>query len=197
MRRISFEKKGIRILGISESFDRERSQSSILAGVIMRRDGEIDGIKTIQVPLSQIELTNDLLEMYAELNRKDISAIIIQGCIISWFSIINIKKIASNLEIPVICVSYEDSEGLTKYFEEYFPTDAARRVLLYKTICRRYPVQLKTGYQAFLSSAGLTRLEAVQLLNMFLHQGRVIEPLRVANLIARAVFTQLHPKPIN
>ena len=130
MRRISFEKKGIRILGISESFDRERSQSSILAGVIMRRDGEIDGIKTIQVPLSQIELTNDLLEMYAELNRKDISAIIIQGCIISWFSIINIKKIASNLEIPVICVSYEDSEGLTKYFEKYFPTDAARRVLL-------------------------------------------------------------------
>ena len=42
--RIKLEKRGIRALGISESFKKETGRKSILGGVVMRSDLIIDGI---------------------------------------------------------------------------------------------------------------------------------------------------------
>ena len=44
MRGLTLEKKGVRVLGVAESFRKNLSDKAILAGIVMRGDMIIDGI---------------------------------------------------------------------------------------------------------------------------------------------------------
>jgi len=146
-------KKGLRVLGIAESYyGRERST---LAGVVMRKDLVI-------------------MSIFSMLSRKDINCIMLSGCIISWFNVIDPEKILEETGIPVIGVSYEDSEGLEAEIIHHFPSDQ-KRLNAYKKLGMRKSVDIRTGYRIFVRSC-----------SDFTKDGKVPEPLRVARLIAKS-----------
>ena len=182
-------KKAVRALGIAESFVKSVSERSVLAGVVMRTDGIIDGFTFSTATVGGMDATEKIIEMYKNLERDDINLLMLNGCIISWYNVIDLHKIADETQRPLICITYEESEGLEKYFIELFPEDWTSRVEVYHKNGLRTPLKLNTDHTIYVRFMNMELEEAMVLLNRFTLQGSIPEPLRVARLIARAIVT--------
>ena len=176
-------KRGVRVLGVAESFEKDQS-FSVLAGVVMRGDLRIDGFSVCTPTIGGHDSTDQLVSMFIHLNRKDIRAWILGGSVISWFNIVDIISLYERTETPVICISYHPSEGIEKYLKEYFPEDWKLRQDVLERTGVRTSIQLKTGHTLYLSVAGVSVPNARNLLNRMTLDGRVPEPVRVARTIA-------------
>jgi len=185
-------KKGLRILGIAESFSRRTH--STLAGVVMRKDLRIDGFTFGTVQVGGMDATDTLLAMIADLKRRDLNAIMLSGCVIAWFNIIDPERIFDETGIPVIGVSYEESSGLNEEIRTHFPGDTIR-LAIYQKLGERNPVAMHTGETLYLRSWGLSVPDASRLCNDFLYEGSIPEPLRVARLCARRLSGYTGWKP--
>jgi endonuclease V-like protein UPF0215 family len=189
--RIHTDKKGVRVLGISESFMKSKSKKSILAGVVMRADLIVDGFSFARTTVGGMDATDCVIQLYQMLRREDINFIFLNGCVISWFNIISLERVHNDTGLPVICTTYEESEGLDKYFLEYFGTEAVDRIAQYKENGEREELRLHTGKTVFARYLGLDRKEAVRILDRFTLQGAIPDPLRVARLLARTLVQQM------
>lgn len=182
---MQLQKQGIRVLGISESFSSR--ESSVLCGVVMRRDLHVDGFCFGTVQVGGMDATDEILRMIRSLNREDINAILLNGCVISWYNVINPSHIARVIGIPVICVSYKDSEGLSGHIRHHFPGDE-QRVKAYENLGERINISLKTGLQLYARGYECTNDEVWKLCRIFTLHGKIPEPLRVARICARTVM---------
>ena len=189
--RLHVHKKGFRALGISESFIKGVSKESILAGVVMRADMIIDGFAFAKATVGGMDATEKILEMYKNLRRDDISILLLNGCVISWYNVIDLHQIAEEIKLPLICVTYNESKGLEKYFKELFPQDWERRVEVYRKNKNRMAISLSTGHTVYVRFIGMKMEEAKGILNKFTSHGSIPEPLRVARLLARSVVKDL------
>lgn len=189
--RLHVHKKGFRALGISESFIKGVSEESILAGVVMRADMTIDGFTFSKATVGGMDATEKILEMYRSLKRDDITLLLLNGCIISWYNVIDLHRVAEETELPLICVTYNESTGLEKYFKELFPEDWKSRVEIYRKNKSRTAVKLSTGYTVYIRFIGMKIEEAKGILNKFTSHGSIPEPLRVARLLARSLVKNL------
>jgi hypothetical protein len=185
---VHFFKRGLRALGIAESFVKHRSRA-VLAGVVMRADMQVDGFGFSRVTLRGLDATQRVLEIYLGLARRDINLIMLNGCVISLFNLIDLDEVHGATGLPVICVSYEDSPGIEKYLKEL--PNAERRLEIYHRLGGRDVVELHTGCRVYVRSRGLESYEVRHLLNRFTLQGSVPEPLRVARLLARSLLRWL------
>jgi hypothetical protein len=177
-------KKGLRAFGIAESYTgRERS---ILAGVVMRKDLRIDGFSFGSVTVGGTDATGEIIRMVRELKRSDLNFIMLSGCVIAWFNVMDPEEIAGSTGLPVVCVTYEDSEGLAADIRHHFPGDSAR-VMAYEKLGDRQPVDLRTGQKIFIRNWGISGEDAAVLCNDFIFDGKIPEPLRVARLCARRI----------
>ena len=189
--RLHVHKKAVRALGISESFVKGKSKRSVLAGVVMRTDKAIDGFVFSTVTVGDMDATEKIIEMHRTLKRDDINLLLLNGCVISWYNVIDLHRVAEETGLPLICVTYEESEGLEKYFMELFPEDWEHRVEIYRKNESRTLIDLRTGYTAYIRFIGMNLEEAKTILNKFTTHGAVSEPLRVARLLARSMMRTL------
>lgn len=182
-------KKGIRALGIAESFSSR--YRSTLAGVVMRKDLQIDGISYSYVTVGGMDATDAIINMVQRMQRRDINLIMLSGCIIAWYNIIDPDRVCHETNLPIVCVTYEDSEGLESDLAFHFPDDEMRRSA-YHHLGARTKVHLHTDYDIFIRCSGISFDEAEQLCNAFTIDGKIPEPLRVARLCARAVMRYMN-----
>ncbi len=189
--RLHVHKKAVRALGISESFVKGESKKSVLAGVVMRTDKAVDGFAFSTITVGGMDATEKIIEMYRTLGREDINLLMLNGCVISWYNVVDLHKVAEETGLPLLCVTYEESEGLEKYFEELFPQDWERRVEIYHKNKERTLLKLDTGYTVYVRFINMSLEEAKGIINKFTSHGAVPEPLRVARLLARSVFRTL------
>lgn len=181
---LHLNKSGLRALGIAESFSRTLP-FSFLAGVVMRADLRVDGLAYAQAKVGGDDATQAVLEIYQQLDRKDINVLLLEGAVISWFNVIDLQEIWKKTKRPLICLTYQDSPGLEKYILEYFP-DSEEKIRRYRDLGERSAIRLKTGYEVYVRAYGADLEEARILLNKFTRDGRTPEPLRLAGLAARA-----------
>lgn len=189
-------KKGIRALGIAESFDR-RYDKSILVGIVMRRDLIIDGFILGYTKLGGLDSTSRIIEMIKGLGRNDLNYILLSGVIISWFNVVDLNKLYEEVKLPIIALSYEETEGIEKYFKEYFPEDWRKRVEIHKRNGEREEFVLNTGYKIYIRYLGIERWMAQKVLDSFTLEGKYPEPIRVAKLIAREILSSVRKGHIN
>lgn len=187
IKNLHLEKKGIRTLGIAESFMKGR-EKAILAGVVMRSDLVVDGMVYGYSTVRGMDATQSILKMYHELGRNDISLVMLGGVIISMYNIIDIEELYSKLRVPVIGLTFEDSEGLEEHIMHAFKDDYSMRLDAYRRLGARSKVMLKTNNYVYVRCAGISVKNARNAINKFLLQGRVPEPIRVARLSARALL---------
>jgi|ERR1051326_2936365 endonuclease V-like protein UPF0215 family len=183
-KRIHYQKKGIRVLGIAESY-LKGSAKSVLAGVVMRRDKVIDGIVFGKTSIEGNDATDSIQSMYATLQRTDINCIILDGLIISMFNIVDANHLSIVTGLPVIAVTFDDSSGIEDSIRHRF-NDWEERVEMYRGLGQRERVSLGTGKDLFIRYWKLEKSAATAILNSFTLQGSVPEPIRLAKLCARA-----------
>jgi endonuclease V-like protein UPF0215 family len=185
---LHLNKKGIRVLGIAESF-RRGYEKSVLAGVVMRSDCIIDGFSFTYITVGGMDGTEGILRLFTALQRDDINVIMLNGCVISWFNIIDINEIYELLRIPLICVTYEESEGLEAHIAKHFEAeDRDTRIEAYTQLGDRVPAYLDDRFEVLIRVLGMEKAEAGALLKKFTTHGKVPEPLRVAKIAARALL---------
>jgi hypothetical protein len=181
-----FLKKGIRALGIAESFYKEKGRS-VLVGLVQRADGIIDGFSYSYTELGGLDSTEKILEIYQDLGREDINYILISGVVISYYNVIDLHKIHLETGKPVISLTYEETEGIINYLIEKFPRDWEYRLLLHLKNGVRIPVKLKNGFNIYMRPIGITKNEALEVVNRFILEGKYPEPIRIARLIANKI----------
>ena len=175
-------KKGLRALGIAESY--AGLEHSTLAGVVMRKDLRIDGFCFGRVRVGGTDATDTVLRMIRDLDRRDINIVLLSGCVIAWFNVLDLGRIADESKIPVICVTYEESDGLLDDLRYHFPGDEAR-IQAYLRLGERVPLDLGNHRTIYLRAAGIGYADAARFCRDFTLEGKIPEPLRVARLCAR------------
>ncbi len=183
--RFHTEKRGIRVLGIAESF-RKTSVCSTLSGIVMRRDLIIDGMVFGNVTIEGNDSTQNILSMYRSLKRNDINCIMLDGLIISMYNIIDGKELRENTNVPVIAITFKDSEGLEGTIQHHFSNDANLKLEQCRKLGQRDNILLKNGKILFVRYWGISSKEASTIINYFTLQGSIPEPIRIAKLAARA-----------
>ena len=187
MRNLHLEKKGLRGLAIAESFV-QNSKKSILAGVVMRRDFVIDGFVFGHATLEGNDATDEILKMYTKLSRPDISYILISGIIISMYNIVDLKRISSELRLPVIGITYEDSQGIEEAICRHFPDSFDEKLAKYKKLGPREKITLHTSFDIFVRREGCELSDVKHLLDELTLQGSFPEPVRVAQILAKTLL---------
>ncbi len=184
VRSLHLEKKGLRGLAVAESF-KQRSQKSVFAGIVMRRDFVIDGFVFGGATLEGDDATDTILEMYDDLQRPDISYVLISGLIVSMYNIISIKKLYDSLKIPIIGISYRDSTGIEGAIKKHFPTSFKSKITEYQKLGKREKITLGTSHDIFVRKEGCTLSDVKHLLDELTLHGSVPEPIRVSQLLAK------------
>ena len=154
----------------------------------MRADMIVDGFTFSRVTVGGMDATEKIVEMYLALKRNDINIMLLNGCIISWYNIIDLRHLAEVIKLPLICVTYKDSEGLEKYLVKHFPKDWQVRVDIYNRNGSRKPIKLQTNHVIYARFLNINEEETRIFLNKFTHHGSMVEPLRIARLLARALM---------
>jgi len=160
----------------------------------MRSDMLIDGFIFSAAEVGGMDATDRILEMYRSLGREDINFLLLNGCVISWYNVIDLNRLSDETGLPLICVTYEESEGLDKYFEELFPEDKEERIRIYHNNGPRTVMKLHTGVQIYVRFLRMKQKDAKSILDKFTIHGGVPEPLRVARLLARSIMKSAYFK---
>ena len=158
----------------------------------MRSDMQIDGFTFSTAQVGGMDATERILEMYSDLGREDVNFLLLNGCVISWYNVIDLNRLSDETMLPLICVTYEESEGLYKYFEELFPEDKEERIRIYHKNGPRTDVKLHTGAEVYVRFLKMSEEEAKRILNKFTMHGAIPEPLRVARILARSILRNVH-----
>lgn len=182
--RVRTNKRAIRALGVAESF-RKGDLRSTLAGVVMRADGVVDGFVFGQATVEGDDATEEVLKLHKRLRRDDVNLLILSGCIISLYNIIDVDSLAARSGLPVIALTYRETTGIEGAIRHHFG-DGESKVREYAKLGSRVQIKLKTGYSVYARLSGIPLEDAVRVLDSFTAQGGVPEPVRLARLLAHA-----------
>jgi endonuclease V-like protein UPF0215 family len=176
-------KAGVRALGIAESY---REQTSTLAGVVVRANRVVDGFAFETCTVGGTDATSAILSLFDTLGREDIRYLMVAGIAPAWFNIVDLHHLYDRTGVPVLSVSFEDSEGLDDAIETAFSSDAAtQRLAVYQAQPDRRTVTVGNE-TVFVRGVGLDDQEANDVVREFTPDGGRPEPVRVARLAARA-----------
>lgn len=187
---LAISKKGLRALGIAESFDpRILPTKSIVVGVIMRGDLIVDGFCFTYVTLGGMDATKNIVKMIKRLSRPDLSAVLLSGTVIALYNVVDLEQIHDTIKLPIIALTYDESKGIDKALLRL--SDGKKRLEIHKKNRQRIPIILKNGLKVFIRPWGLTLDEAILFLNKFTIHGRYPEPIRVAKILARSILLSI------
>ncbi len=187
--RLHLNKRGIRALGVAESF-RQGQKRSALAGVVMRSDFVIDGVALGKTAVGGDDATSAIASLFRKFRRNDVHLVMVSGAILSLYNIIDVDELAKRVKLPVICLTYKETAGIEGSIRRHFPEVAEPKLLAYRKLGRRTGVRLHTGHKVFVRSSGIEGEEVAQVLDAFTLQGSIPEPVRVAKLLARALLAR-------
>ena len=187
MRHLHLEKHGLRGLAISESFSQD-SKKSVLSGIVMSTDLVIDGFVLGHSTVGGNDATDVILSMYERLGRPDVSFLLISGIVISLYNIVDVKRISEKIGLPVIGVTYKDSDGIEDAIKHHFPKSYESKIVKYSALGEREKITLHTSYDLYVRNEGCTIAEATQLLNKLTLQGSFPEPLRISQMLANTLL---------
>lgn len=172
-------------MGVAESF-RLGEKRSVLAGVVMRGDKIVDGLALGKTLVGGDDATSSIVSLYRKLRRNDVNIIIVSGCILSLYNIVDADEVSRKTKLPVVCLTYKDTSGIEDSIRRHFPGVAEKKLEAYRGLGERKRLRLRSGHSVFARTSGISDDEALRILDNFTLQGSLPEPVRVARLLARA-----------
>ncbi|MDY6775814.1 MAG: DUF99 family protein [Halobacteria archaeon] len=182
-------KEGIRVLGVAESYT-PGSDESVLGGVVMRGDGRLDGFVFGSSLVGGTDVTDSVIDMYDRLDRDDIHAVMVGGIAVSWYNVVDLRRIEDETGVPALSVSFEEGGDLTDSIRDEFEGEEAdERVEVYERQPERRRVEVETENtttDVFVRSVGIDEEKADSVVRMLTTHGKRPEPVRIGRLVARA-----------
>jgi len=94
-------------------------------------------------------------DLVADLQRPDVSALLIAGVAPAWFNVLELSRIHEVTDCPVLSISFERSAGLAPAIRDEFDGEACRRRLAsYEALPPRYAVTVNDE-QVFVRAVGI------------------------------------------
>lgn len=181
-------KSGVRILGIAESY---QTEMSTLCGAVTTTGGILDGCEFTECTVGGTDVTDSILSLWSAIDRPDIQAVLLSGVALAWYNIVELHRVNSSIPVPVIAITYEESEGLREAIEtEFDETDALVRLQAYETLPQRREISVN-GKSLYVRSPGDVK-DIVEIIRAVTPAGGRPEPVRVARILARAADQYHH-----
>ena len=179
-------KEGVRALGVAESYRGEDGES-YLAGTVVRASRVLDGIVYTTATVGGTDATDAVVRLHENADREDLPLLILSGVALSWYNLVDLCAVHDATELPVLSVTYEESDGLRDAVKRELEGDAAEeRLSVYDSLPPRRRLD-NDGNELYVRSVGVEDERADEWVHGFTHDGRP-EPLRVARLAARGLL---------
>lgn len=170
-----------------------RGAHSLLVAVATRRL-RVEGVSWRAVEVDGLDATDRALEAVRELGGADL---VLQGSVaFAGFNVLDPLRLHEELGAPVIVVLSErpDNEAVYRALTKHF-TDWEARWRVFKEVSERAPLVEATAPQGspiYLAPIGLSVEEATSIVRGLTRRGRMPEPLRAAELIAKGISRSLY-----
>ena len=112
----------------------------------MRTDLVVDGFVFGAATVGGDDATGAVLKMFRKLRRSDVNLILLSGCIISRYNIIDVDDLAKRSGLPVVCLTYNESGGIELSIRKHFDRPE-ERIERYRKLAGRTPILLHTGHR--------------------------------------------------
>lgn len=176
-------KPGVRAVGVAESFVQDRST---LAAAVVRADRVVDGFAFTTCTVGGTDATDRITTLVESLNREDLRYVMVAGIAPAWFNIVDLHALHDRLALPVVSVTFEESNGLSDAINTHFSGENLEtRLRAFQRQPDRRRVDVGDSI-VYARAVGLPDTEATTVVRGFTPEGGRPEPLRVARLAARA-----------
>ncbi|MDG6898852.1 MAG: DUF99 family protein, partial [Nitrososphaerota archaeon] len=191
--RLHLNKKGIRVLGVAESF-RQSQRRSLLAGVVMRGDLVVDGVAFGSTSVGGDDATDSILKLYRSLKRNDVNLMMVSGAILSLYNIVDVDQLSRRASVPVVCLTYKETAGIEGAIARKFPGRAQAKLRAYRKLGPRKGIKLSSGHTVYARASGISTKEAHGVVNaaLIFHS---YEALLAAAFIFSIHFFNTHLRP--
>ncbi len=181
-------KSEIRILGIDDSPFSFSDDFSMIVGVIMRGGSYIEGVLTRKIKVDGFDATPLCIDMVNKTrHKKQLRALLIDGVAFCGFNVIDIEKILSETDLPVITITRDKPDfikikkALSKNFLDWKDRlNIIEKGKLYKVDTNFNPIYIKF--------VGISLKDAKEIITLSTIRGVIPEPIRVAHLIASGII---------
>ncbi len=186
-------KRAIRAVGIAESFVLSFPRS-VFCAVVYRSDGLVDGLTLDFATVGGDDATDTICRMLEDLDRQDIHVVLLDGCIVSWYNIVDLEKVYECCKVPVLALTFEEITGdVETAIRKVFPEDVAlRKIQQFRKLPEPVRLVLPDG-EIYVRVCGIQPhpriLRAV--IRRFLREGKRPEPIRIAKFVANAVLRKV------
>ncbi|AFA40363.1 hypothetical protein Pogu_2336 [Pyrobaculum oguniense TE7] len=194
-----FLSKNFKVVAIAESF-RFEDGFSVYAGVRATRDAVVEDAAFAVAKIGGKDGTGAAENIIAMLMRPDVSILMLDGCIVSFYNWIDGEALYAKFQKPVACYVFEEPEGrVEEAVKKLFP-DWPERLRAIERLGSPIPYYTKAGYKIYVRSWGIDPVYAGKAAELAMKLGKMPEPLRVARIMAagaRALLNTLSLRLLN
>lgn len=174
-------KNFVRVLGVDDGFFVPRSRGNcLLAGIVFRLDGCVEGILSSQCEIDGFDATQKISRMVsASKYSGQISVILLLGSNFAGFNVVDAKKLFEETGKPIVVVQRRKPDFKKIFFAlEKLPRPAERKKL-FQGLGELYSFK-----SIFFQCFGIPAEQARSILKKCLFYSNIPEPLRLAHLVA-------------
>ncbi|MCJ7450620.1 MAG: DUF99 family protein [Candidatus Nanohaloarchaeota archaeon QJJ-9] len=178
-----------RILGIDDApFERGDGCTEIIAS-LFRGKKSLEAVLSAEVEIDGLDSTEKIIGMVKGSKfYPQIQAVLLDGITFGGFNIVDMERMASELDVPVIAVTRgrPDKESIYEAVENL--ENSEERSFLVKKAGRVYSKETGNG-KLYFQFKGSSEKEARQILELAIDESILPEPVRISHIIATGVKT--------
>ena len=181
-------KSEIRVLGVDDGkFVPHTEGVVIVVGVVFRGGCWLDGVMHTRIAIDGFDATERIASMInSSPHCKQLRLVMLNGITFAGFNVVDIKKLSLATKLPIIALTRDkpDLEAIRKALNNLPKSEERWKMILeageiHEVCCH--------GKQIYMELAGISLVDAQEIVELTSIRSSFPEPLRVAHLIASGI----------
>lgn len=168
-------------------FELEQDQQTPLIGVVMSGGSRVEGILRTEIEVDGLDATEKLINSVSESKHlQELNLIALAGVTFAGFNVADISKLSRETGLPVLAVTRNEPDLQAFKSGLHNLSNFRRRWEAARAAGEIYTHNLK-NHKVYFQTESLTLEAAKQVLEVTTSTAILPEPLRLADMIARAI----------